>query len=144
MRVRFQPKSRFRQLILPSLPVRHRTSSWNAGSLSTVLRRALGLPCGREHHVAHAELAERFPHGTLAVASVCADRDRDLLGTARHALDGRHEHRRVRRVTDDDAVVEHHAVDVVDDLRLYCRASRNAALSPQVGSDPCSGRCLAA
>ena len=126
IRVLFHPKSRFRQLIRPSLPVLQRTSSWNASLFSTARTGGSGFALGREHDLAHAEVAERVADGNLAIAAVCCHRFRNIVNQLADALNGGDEHGSVRWIADEDGVVEHDAVLVVHDLGFVTELDRLA------------------
>ena len=108
----------------PSLPVRHRTRSWNDSWFSTADQGGAGFALGRKHHLANAEFAERFPDGRFAIAAVGGDRVGDDVGPLADALDRRSEHGGVGWVADEDGVVDDDAVLVVDHLGLVTELNR--------------------
>ena len=124
MRLRFQPKSRFRLEIRPSLPVRHLISLRNRGRRSTAWRAALWRPLrtmatnltprppGRRRRRA-------APYPRSAVTAVGARPDQFL-----DPFDGWGQQRAVGRVADMEAVIHHDPVRVVEHLAQVAELDR--------------------
>ena len=119
----------------PSDPVRHLTSRRNPRPCSSSRRAADRLALAGDHHRLHPEVAQLLVDLGFAVAAVRGHRPHRPAEQGLDPADRRGQQRRVGRVAQVHAVVEHDPVDVVDDLALVAELHRlpEAALRDRAG-----------